>query len=283
MDWTTPRTSGLIALTLITIWVGRVRPPPRDSEAGVLSPPSVPSPGCHHEPPGLTPIFDESWDELPPVAPKTSAGGWNVRSRRERTSRLSIVQDPAAPISPPNVIQGLFPAGGKGGSAPFRLNRRFDRTYSVLYLCMATKIDPRFTNNGNAGTKFGYFLSPYDNGKGKLNHYINLTARMGVNLESHKGELNRNIRSSFNLLAQRGTWHRIELVLYSNRDGLSNGSLQMWADDRMVLNEFSIKFFYPGQDPGFSGITWNPTYGGGHNPVPYDMYQWIDNWYMSGS
>ena len=237
--------------------------------------------GCAHEPPGLVELFDQDWSELPPVNGE-DAHGWSVRSKFERARRLSIVQDPSAPRSPGGVIQGLFPAGAKGGSAPFRLSRRFEMGVSRMYFCIYTKIDPRFTNNGNTGTKFGFFLTEYHSGPERLNHYMNLTPQFGVNLQSDKGRLNRNIRSRFNMLRQSGSWHKIELVVNANTGGLPNGSVQAWVDDRPVLNEFNVQFFYPGQKAEFVGVTWNPTYGGGHNPVPYDMYQWIDNWYGSG-
>ena len=237
--------------------------------------------GCVHEPPGFSKIFDQDWNEVPPVKGR-DAQGWSVRSKFERARRLSIVQDPSAPRSPQGVIQGLFPAGAKGGSAPFRLSRRFDMGVSRLYFCIYTKIDPRFTNNGNSGTKFGFFLTEYQTGPERLNHYMNLTPQFGVNLQSAKGRLNRNIRSRFNMLSQRGMWHELEVVVQANTPGLSNGFVQAWVDNQQVLYEPNVQFFYPGQDPKFVGVTWNPTYGGGHNPVPFDMYQWIDHWYASG-
>ena len=234
--------------------------------------------GCYHEPPSYEPIFDQAWDSVPPVFPQKDSQGWFVRKEFERKRLLSIVQDPSAPLSPPGVIQALFPQGSPGGRGPFRLNRRFGRPYSEFYLCMSTKLDSRFTNNGNSGTKFGFILTPYKT----VGPYINLTPRMGINMESRKGQLNRNMFGSFSIQRERGVWHRIELIVTGNQQGLSNGTVQMWADDRLVLNLRDVKFFYPDQEPAFEGITWNPTYGGGRNPVPYDMYQWIDHWYMSG-
>ena len=238
--------------------------------------------GCTHEPPGFEEIFDQDWSQLPPVKGQ-DGHGWSVRSRFERERRLSIIQDPTAPRSPDGVIQGLFPAGAKGGSAPFRLNRRFERRYQRLYFCIYTKLDSRFTNNGNTGTKFGFLLTDYQTGRQRLNHYMNLAPQFGVNLQSEKGQLNRNIKSRFNMLAELGRWHKIEVLVTANIDGLRNGSAQAWVDDRPVLNVLNVQFFYPGQNPRFTGVTWNPTYGGGHNPVPYDMYQWIDHWYASGT
>lgn len=237
---------------------------------------------CYHQPAGLTEIFSQPWSTLPPARGEDEAV-WKVRSKFERERRFDVVGDPTAPASPPHVIRGLFPAGAKGGSAPFRITRRFDRGYSRLYMCIFTRLDPRFTNNGNVGTKFGFFLTPYSSGPQRLNHYMNLTPRFGVNLQSDKGYLNRNMHSRFNFLnAGGGVWHKIEVLIRANTNGIPNGIAQVWVDDRLVLSEYNVKFFYPGQDPLFTGVTWNPTYGGGHNPVPYDMYQWIDHWYASG-
>ena len=49
-----------------------------------------------------------------------------------------------------------------------------------------------------------------------------------------------------------------------------------------MLDVSNVQYFFPNQTPAFIGLMWNPTYGGGHNPVPYDMWQKIDHWMISG-
>jgi hypothetical protein len=245
----------------------------------VLPPPG--SNACTFEPAGMTPVFNSPWDAVPPVAPANDAFGWNVRSLFERTNKLFIRQDAAAPKSPSNVIEGVFPQGSSGGSAPFRLTRNFNRNTAELYFCIFTMLDPQFTNNGNTGTKFGFILTPYAGGTSGLNHYFNLTTNLGINLQSAGAILNRNMRSSFSLVNHRGEWVKIEFYVKGNSVGNADGIARMWVNGVRVLDATDVQYFLPAQLPAFNGITWNPTYGGGSNPVPYDMSQFIDHWYLS--
>lgn len=244
---------------------------------------NLPPPGsnaCTFEPTGYTPISTQAFGSKPPNSPSEDAAGWNIRA--SDGFRLRAVTDGTAPKSPSGVLEGVFPAGFRGGAAPFRADRDFDRNYSEVYVCLFTRLDPLYTNNGNTGTKFGFILTPYHSGSTGLNHYFNLTNNLGVNLQSAGGVLNRNMHSSFSLVGHRGTWHKIEFLVIGNSLGKSDGVARMWVNGAQVLDVNNVQFFYPSQPPAFNGITWNPTYGGGHNPVPYDMRQWIDNWYISG-
>lgn len=268
----------LVGATLLGLVVVGSRSPRAVRDEEVHAPPQ-----CHHEPGNFAPISNEEWSDLPPIVPKTDAQGWSIRKRFERVRLLAIVEDSSAPLSPPYVIRATFPKGSPGGSGPFRLNRRFDQPVSSVYMCLSTRLDPNFTNNGNTGTKFGWFLNPSGGTKRGVGHYFNLAPRLGVNLESYKGILNRNMQSSFSLMRGHGEWHKIELLVSSNSNGQANGVVRLWADDALVLEQNDVKFFFPGQEAVFTGVTWNPQYGGGHNPVPFDMYQWIDHWYVSGS
>jgi hypothetical protein len=235
---------------------------------------------CTNEPPGLIQLFDTPWNAVPPLTPAKDAAGWNVRTT-VAANRLSIQSDAQAPSSPPNNIAGKFPQGSSGGSAPFGLDRHFGKNVTTIYNCMFTFLDPLFTNNGNAGTKFGFLLTPYNSGTQSVNHYFNLTNNLGINLQSNNAILNRNMLSSFSLVGHRGQWVKLEFLVVGNSLGNSDGIARMWVNGTQVLNATNVQYFYPSQNPAFNGITWNPTYGGGLNPVPYDMYHSIDNWYLS--
>ncbi len=241
--------------------------------------PPAGSNACSNEPPGLTLIFDAAWNAVPPQAPATDADGWTTIGGR---GRLSIVQDPSAPKSPQNVAAGKFPAGSPGGSAPFRFDRYFGRNVTTQYMCIFTMLDPAFTNNGNVGTKFGFLLTPYQGGSTGLNHYLNLTDRLGVNLQSVGGTMNPKMFSNFSLINNRGRWVKVEVLIIANTLGNADGVARMWVNDAQVLNVTNVQYFFPSSAPAFNGVTWNPTYGGGLNPVPYDMFQFVDHWRLSG-
>jgi hypothetical protein len=250
-----------------------------DSAQVTVSPlPPSGSNACSNEPPGLTVIFDAAWNAVPPQAPATDSDGWTALHGR---GRMSIVQDTIAPKSPQNVAAGKFPAGSPGGSAPFRFDRDFPRNVTTQYMCIFTMLDPGFTNNGNVGTKFGFLLTPYQGGATGTNHYLNLTNNLGVNLQSAGATLNRNMLSNFSLINNRGRWVKVEVLIIANTLGNADGVARMWVNGTQVLNVTNVQYFFPSQAPAFNGVTWNPTYGGGLNPVPYDMFQFIDHWRLS--
>jgi hypothetical protein len=144
------------------------------------------------------------------------------------------------------------------------------------------KLDPSFTNNGNVATKFGFFTTPYTGGMpNAVNHYFNLTDYLGIRLQSNGASLNRNVMSTFNMMDHRGEWHKIEWLVVANTQDKADGVARIWVDGNKVLESTDVRYFHLNQVPAFDGMTWNPTYGGGHNPVPHDMYQWIDHWYVS--
>ena len=242
-------------------------------------PPSGSS-ACAHEPSGYFVISDQPFTTKPPVAPATDQYGWTIRGID--AFRVSEDSDATAPRSGPKVMRGWFRQGGNGGAAPFKLIRNFDRNYKAIFVCVFTKLDPAYTNNGNAGTKFGFILSPYQGTSQGVGPYFNLTNNLGINMESSGAVLNRNMLSSFNLVNHRGVWHKVEFLVVGNSLGKSDGIARMWVDDAKVLDVTDVQYFFPSQAPAFDGITWNPTYGGGTNPIPYDMYQWVDHWYLSG-
>jgi hypothetical protein len=279
-----------VLLDLPTVGFGRVAtqgPPSRpgaQAQAPTVAPPAA-SPsmpagnsGCANEPTGFQVVSREMWNDVPRPGRERKEPGWFAAAHRER---FTIIEDPTIPQANKRVIQGLFPEGHPGGRGPFKLVPRFSEPHHALYMCRWHKVSDNFTNNGNTGTKFGFLLTPYEGGPQGVHAYLNLSNQLGINLSSKGGVLNRNMRSRFAVLSNRGQWHRIEWLLIANSRGQSDGVARIWVDGRQMLNETDVKYFFPNQEPEFVGITWNPTYGGGLNPVPFDMFQWIGEWYIS--
>ena len=236
--------------------------------------------GCTNEPGGYTTISDQPFNSTPVPFPGTDGPGWSTRA--SDIFRLKVVPDPTAPRSPANVMAGLFQQGSKGGSAPFKMERRFPRSVTHLYMCIWQKLTPGFTSNGNTGTKFGFLITPYGTGAQRISHYFNLVSNPGINLESGGATLNRNMKSQYGMLNHLGGWHKLEYLVISNTPGNQDGIARLWVDGVLQLDVTDVRYFFPNQTPSITGVTWNPTYGGGANPVPYDMTQYIDHWYISG-
>jgi hypothetical protein len=245
-------------------------PPPDTTPTDTVVTPPPPSPGrpplCANEPAGFTLLAVQHFDAVPPLYPKRDAHGWQVTGPKTQAAI------PAKLTVSGGVLTGVFPKGAPGGSGTFNLNVAFPKR-SAVYGCVFAWLDPNFTDNGNAGTKFGFLQTPYSSSTaGGLNHYLNLTPKLGLNLQSYRAVLNRNM---FGKPAPRGRFFVLEYLAEGT-------TARLWVDGVSILNVSNVNFFLPGQSPAFTGQTLNPTYGGGTNPVPYRMELKIDWWYLSG-
>ena len=234
---------------------------------------------CSNEPPGLTVITDNAFNTKPPyILPGGGSYGWRTYTGSQN---VNILSETTAPRSANPIVEGLFRAGGKGGSAPFNVGIKFTKKTTV-YFCVWQKLSTNFTNNGNTGTKWGFLRTPYEGtDPQRVNHYFNLANRLGINLQSAGATLNRNMYSSYDMVNHAGVWHRIELLAVAYTKGNKDCIARIWVDGVKVLDQTDVQYFFPNQVPAFNGINWNPTYGGGHNPIPYDMWQRVDHWLIS--
>lgn len=249
------------------------------------------STGCAHEPANFTTITSQPWDAVPPVAPQKDAQGWQVT---HGVRQLAAVGDASAPHSPPSVLQAQWPKGMPGGGGPFHIERPFTVLatapgYGKLYQCFFLKLNPGFTNNGNVGTKLAFILTPYRGTARASEFYISLFGNaqdagyMSVNIQSQTPGLNREMHTRFRWPAHFGEWHEFEILTTANSPGQANGTLTLWVDGAVDEQHNDVKYFVPTVANG----TWNffdltPTYGGGHHPVPYTMFLFVDHWYLSG-
>ncbi len=239
---------------------------------------------CINEPPGLAAITDQPWDAVPPQAPATDQYGWRVGAGR---TRLSIIQDNSARRSKPNVLQGKFPQGMGGGGGPFHIEHKLPAV-KQLYQCFWLKIAPGFTNNGNSGTKLAFVYNTYQGTSLGSSAYLNLfggvsdAGTMGVNTEG-PGGFNRNMGTRFQWSSHLGEWHQFEFLMIANTQATADGVMHIWVDGAQDTYYTNVKWFLDQAVPtGFNHLDITPTYGGGHNPVPYDMFMYLDHWYVSG-
>ena len=269
------------ALAAGTSWIVASNAAQRDSALLTVGPaPETPSASCANEPTGMTMITNQPFDAVPPDLSAVDAHGWGFDRNRER---LSIVSDPSAPKSPNNVAAGLFPQGWTGGRSPFRLERTFSATYTTLYHCMWIKHSPNFTDNGNGLTKLIFWR-----GDGTNHYYAFESGNGGGQIDGfypkytlQEGAGNRDFRSQFSA-KPLGVWRKYEILMIGSTGGQANGVLRIWVNGTPVIQATDVAYWNATQTPGWTGISWDPTYGGGGNNVPYDMYQYIDHWYVSG-
>ncbi len=256
----------------------------------VSSTPPPPSGTCSNEPAGYARIQDQPWN----VAPKSATGlrsmGWFNDDALD-DFKLTIQSDPTAPFSSSSVIRGEFNAGDAGGSAPFSVRRSFvsGELYPKLYLCMYVKHDANFDNtNGNAGSKFFW---PAGDAPGSFGSDT-YTSHDGVNMDFALFQQNRVDRQlgqnvgpagQARMVTRRGQWVRYEMLFVMNTaNGAANGQFHAWIDG-VKTHQYTDVDFNISAARAWQSLRWEPTYGGGTNPVPHDQYQYIDHLRISGS
>ena len=73
-----------------------------------------------------------------------------------------------------------------------------------------------------------------------------------------------------------------EMLLKANtNNSTANGELHMWIDG-VKTHQYANVNWQMGGSRTWQSLAWNPTYGGGLNPVPRDQYQYLDHVRISG-
>lgn len=249
-----------------------------------------------NEPPGFITMMDvKSFTSKPPMYASNIANPFFYAGRGNRTD---LITDPTAPSGVGTSLQMTFPTSLGGGTSPDRLDMVFPRAsptpveyYYSVYSRVVTKHSAGFTHNNNTGTKFLFWNAP----GGVLNHIWGFYGAYGggemvpfLFLQgAYANESNERFRtrvswpigSSYNALG--GVWRTYETLLESIADVGRSGRYRMWIDG-VLGADYSIQWYNPTQGPvGFGGMRWEPTYGGGFNSPPFEMYQYLDSWYVS--
>jgi hypothetical protein len=168
--------------------------------------------------------------------------------------------------------------GMKGGWGPARFDAgTFSGDPTRIYTRVLYRVDPQYTNGGNAGTKFFFFSQ----GQG-TNHYLNLSG-IGIGLQGGGGQ---SISASQN--PAYGTWIDLEMILVANTPGVANGVAKVWANNVLVIDRSDVMFFSATWNgvpvvPRFTKFFVDPTYGGGRNPPPLTTYFDIAGWYRQSA
>ena len=76
---------------------------------------------------------------------------------------------------------------------------------------------------------------------------------------------------------------RYELLLKANpNNSTANGELHIWLDG-VKTHQYANVNWQMQTSRKWMSLSWNPTYGGGTNPVPQNQYQYMDHIRISGS
>lgn len=262
--------------------------------------PPPPSSGRSHEPAGFQPFARFEGNVVPPFPRNTVTAGQGLwYAYPPGNPRLTVVQDPTAPASPPAVIETTYPAGQISGSAPVDFggwDQRWGAGKSAVYLSMWIKVKGPDYENQASGTKVGFLAFGRDNqGQNEGLFFLhNGTGQQAVQRAMKVGFLQQGIPqpgggTARNMFPNRapglmtvGVWHQWEAVFRLNTLGQANGVYQLWLDGTLVSDYRDVVYITPGQTKGFNLYKWNPTWGGSGGRKTRADYIDIDEIYLSG-
>lgn len=248
----------------------------------VVIPPPPPIPAATNEPAGLTLYTNRSFDLL-------ASGGWIAYTEGGTVipdpgnNIIGVIQDPTAPVSPPNVAQMTFPAGFGGGFSPAFIKKTGLAAlgYTKLYVRFGVKFSANWQGHGSMVNKIGFvwmhgnpliYWVPTGSGTGALSPRIWLQGVPTTPI----GGLKPNIVPTAEFT--RGAWHVWETYMDS-----AAGIIRWWLDGVLVGDQV-LAFGAAGQSLVFGDtVEFRPIWGGTGESVAQEQRVWVDHWYVSGA
>lgn len=254
-----------------------------------------------NEPAGFVAITNHTFDAI-------EKGGWGVYEAYGNSPDidLTVIDDTTAPASPTKVGQMRFRQGEvESGSLTPASHGRGGWEASEVYVDLWLKFSPNWKLNDNAMLSKVFYMTAAGTGGGgdPLFFLVRATSTHGPmhfeamhqNPDITPGSLRyavfapdwnnaSNDLSPAEDAAQivRGRWYRIEMHIVANTPGMADGEVHYWING-VKLGEFTgAEFISPGDlDGTFNNFRWEPVWGGQRGTVEEEMYQFIDNIYVS--
>ena len=254
-----------------------------------------PRPLHRHEPRDFVPIAENDFSRLPGWPPDWAGLRGQWWAFPTRNPNLAVVSVPDAPESPPYVLETRFPAGLSGGTEPVSLGGwdtgDVGTQSSSIYFAVWIRILGDSYENQAVGTKLGFFGYASARSRPQNDGYLMLQG-VGVQKVLKRSRLefrqqnytSRNLEPNVDrsLVMTVGPWHHVELLMELNKLGVANGRLNLWVDDKRVLDYRDVVYIVPGATSRFEAYKWAPTWGGaGGIRSRSDAIQ-IDHVYISG-
>jgi hypothetical protein len=246
-------------------------------------------PWRQNEPAGMTFIderlFDAVQEHNSPHSPAWDNADWQNAARG---FPLTIVSDPTAPQSPPNVLRWFYDFGFPTGSAPGHIGVTHTG-FKNVYACIASKHSANWVGNASGTNKEFYwwttvpnpsfFFSAHGAGSGDLLPRIEL--QNIITYPGGIGGFNPNLVPS--ALIIRDQWQIREFCLWGNTAGNTDGAVDWYLDGVHIGNVTGIQWTT-------ADTVWNlfdpqPIWGGvdDSDPIPPEGQTFdMDDVYLSG-
>ncbi len=165
----------------------------------------------------------------------------------------------------------------------------FDANQGRIYVRLLYRSSANWTDGGNTGTK-GVFYSQTAGGNNN-NHYVGFLPSPTVdpNVYNFGYGLQGHITTPFvedptPRTINIGEWCDLEMIFEANTVGSDNGIVKMWANGVEVLNRSNVRHFASNSTfPYFNALWFDPTYGGGQRPPPYEIFLDYSNVYRESA
>jgi len=235
-----------------------------------------------NEPPGFKALTDYSCEHLPrELNDKTPAPGEPKGWSKFAKETVTIVDDPAAPLSPPKVIQYLYRKGHKAGYGTGSL--WFPLNHNEIYIGMYMKVSPNWQQTDAGLTKLFYiFQRKGDNRQAFFPCLRGMTGEvLHIGISNEAGDngkwWNQN---KANIPIELDRWHKIEWYFKkASAEGADDGVVKWWIDGQLAAEHTGAKT----RAQNFSEFQWNAVWGGsGPTPKLHDDYLRWDHVYISG-
>ena len=232
--------------------------------------------GPDNEPAGFT-LLTEHYFNTVMNTDGAGIGSWSGNGR------LTIVSDPTAPTSPPNVGMWTYPAGFQAGSSPGNID--FDNlgNSTQLYVRFWMKLSPNFQGQ-SSGTNNVLYVWINGHPAVFLSNHGTGTAEPLMPIVRYQGDVDTRAYFYQNVGTgqpmTRGQWRKWELLLIANTPGQANGVIRWWIDGQKVGEYTDVGF--RNSAISFQYLYLQPIWGGTGGTVAATQYLWVDHLYVSG-
>lgn len=165
----------------------------------------------------------------------------------------------------------------------------FNANQGRIYCRLLYRASADWTDGGNTGTK-GMFYSQTTGGNNN-NHYVGFLPSPTVDTTKYNFGygLQGHITTPFvedptPRTISIGEWCDLEMIFEANTVGSDNGVVKMYANGVEVLNRTNVRHFQSTSTfPYFANLWFDPTYGGGEKPPPYEIFLQYSNIYRESA
>jgi hypothetical protein len=93
---------------------------------------------------------------------------------------------------------------------------------------------------------------------------------------------NRFSNTSYNPTIVNNVWYKVTMRAVLNTPGVANGIIQIWIDDKLLMDHRDIPYRGASQTGGIKSMDFDPVWGGGSTETkPETDYLWVDHTIIS--